>query len=267
MTTVTVVTGAAGLIGARLVRHFVDHGSHVVALDDRDVSSVELFGASRQSQLTIVRANTTNEAEMMSIAGKLARRFGRVDHLIHAAAVTAASDSVDPFGDLVDVDPEVWRRIVDINLTGALISVRSLIELLRVPGRAKVLFLGSIQGSVPTLATGSYAVSKAALVALARQLAAELASCGVTVNVLSLGPIQSRDHTVPDVGQGPTPMRRFGTLDEVARAAACLLGDSFDYMTGAVIPFDGGEHLRPRGNPPRNWLSSPAFENEGSGVL
>ncbi len=267
MTTVTVVTGAAGLIGGRLVRHLVDHGSHVIALDERDASGVDLFGASRQSRLTFLRADTTNPADMTSVAGDVARRYGHVDHFIHAAAVTALSDSVNPFGDLVGVDPEVWRRIVDVNLTGALISVRSLVELLRAAGRAKVLFLGSIQGSVPTLETGSYAVSKAALVALARQLAAELASLRITVNVLSLGPIQATDQTVPDVGEGPTPMRRFGRLDEVAQAAASLLGDCFDYMTGAVIPLDGGEHLRPRGNPPRNRLASTAIQDESFGVL
>ncbi len=267
MTTVAVVTGAAGLIGGHLVRHLVDHGSHVIALDERDASGVDLFGASRQSRLTFVRADTTNLADMTSIGRDVARLYGHVDHFIHAAAVTALSDSVSPFGDVVGVDPDVWRRIIDINLTGALISLRSLIELLRAADRAKVLFLGSIQGSVPTLETGSYAVSKAALVALARQLAAELAPLRITVNVLSLGPIQTTNQTVPDIGEGPTPMRRFGRLDEVAEATASLLGGCFDYMTGAVIPLDGGEHLRPRGNPPRYQVASTAIRDESVEVL
>lgn len=242
MPPVVVVTGAAGVIGAGIANELSAQGSIVVAVDNRPVDA-------RVAET--ISADITSSEDVGAVAAFVASRYGHVDHLIHAAAVTARTPLIDVVAGLVDIDLAIWRQILEVNLTGALICVQRFVDLLRLAPAPKVLFIGSIQGVVPTVGTGGYGVSKAALTGLTRQLAAELAGIGIAVNMLSLGPISDDDGPTFQSAHGPTPMGRFGRPDEVAHAVAAIVSDSFGYMTGAVVPLDGGEHLRPRGNPVR----------------
>ena len=254
---ITVVTGAAGLIGSEVCRELDQQGSRVVAVDS---------STGTNHGIDVFRADITDPAAIASVCAEVTDIYGRVDRLVHAAALTARTPGVGVSGELALIHLDVWRRLIDVNLTGALICVQQFLELLKLSADPKVLLVGSIQGLVPTMGTGAYGVSKAALAGLTRQLAAELAGARIAVNMLSPGPIAGPDHdersmkTKGDAPatRGPTPMERFGTPAEVARAVAAILGESFSYMTGAVIPIDGGEHLRPRpGLPPVQ--SGPEF--------
>lgn len=226
---VAVVTGAAGLIGAEICAELRRGGARVAAVDvvpAHDGLCVDV----------------TDPEALARVADRIRDEHGDVDWLIHAAAVTARTPGRSMGGELAGIDLRVWRGILDDNLTGALVCVQAFLDQLRRSTAARVLLVGSIQGLVPTLGSGAYGVSKAALGALTRQLAAELAPDGVAVNMLAPGPVVE----VGAPGAAPTPMGRVGSPAEVAGAVARLLDESFGYMTGAVIPFDGGEHLRPR---------------------
>ena len=252
--TVAVVTGAAGLIGRAVAEELSSRGSIVVALDKTPV---------RLTAVDMITTDIVRMEEVAAAATLVATRYGKVDQLVHAAAITARSGGVDVRAQLVDVDLPTWQSVLDVNLTGALLCVKGFVRLLRLSPLPKVVMVGSIQGSVPTVGTGMYGVSKAALAALTRQLGAELAADGITVNMLAPGPITDAcNESTPGV-TGPTPMERFGRPGEVAQAVVSMLSDSFNYMTGAVIPLDGGEHLRPRGNPVRQGRSVVS-SSEGS---
>ncbi len=239
---ISVVTGAASAIGMRIASELTSRGSIVVGID-----SLPIDGEFAET----MNADITNEQDVASAAALVASRYDHVDHLVHAAAVTAHTPRIDVVADLINIDLGVWRRILDVNVTGALICVQRFADLMKRASAPRVLLIGSIQGLVPTVGTGGYGVSKVALIGLTRQLAAELATDGIAVNMLSLGPISDADTLKAPPAQGPTPMGRFGEPVEVARAAVALVYDSFSYMTGAIVPLDGGEHLRPRRNPVR----------------
>ncbi len=240
--TISVVTGAASIIGMSIASELTARGSTVVGIDNLPVNG---------QVAEAINIDITSNEDVASAAAFVASRYGHVDHLIHVAAVTAHTPQIDLMADLVSIDLGVWRRIFEVNVTGALICVQRFVDLLRIAPAPKVLLMGSIQGMVPTVGTGGYGVSKAALAGLTRQLAAELAGAEIAVNMLSLGPISDGDTSTSQSLKGPTPMGRFGEPDEVARAVAAIVYDTFSYMTGAVVPLDGGEHLRPRQNPVR----------------
>lgn len=245
-TQVCVVTGAAGLIGKQICVELARQGSHVIAVDVEE---------SLIDRVVSVRADVSDAESIAVVAAQIAVDHGRVDLLVHAAALTGRTPGAGVSGALVDFDLDAWRALIDVNLTGALLCVQKFLGLLLGSSAPRVLLVGSVQGLVPTLGTGAYGVSKGALTALTRQLAAELAKDAVTVNMIVPGPI------VADLGDSPltdrpTPLGRYGSPDEVARAVVSILSEPFGFMTGAVIPLDGGEHLRPRHPPVRGDSAS-----------
>lgn len=247
------VTGAAGLIGEQICVELARQGSHVIAIDAAET---------RIDGVDTVLADVSDATSIAAVATHIAAAYGHVDRLVHAAALTGRTPGRGVSGALVGFDLDAWRALIEVNLTGALVCVQQFLGLLLRSSAPKVLLVGSIQGLVPTLGTGAYGVSKAALTALTRQLAAELAADSVTVNMIAPGPIVADPAadsgaatelgTAPDGPTpegGPTPLGRYGSPSEVARAVGSVLGEPFHFMTGAIIPVDGGEHLRPR-HPP-----------------
>jgi 3-oxoacyl-[acyl-carrier protein] reductase len=244
---VAVVTGAAGQIGSAICEALVAVGATVVG--------VERVGQAPPGTLTL-RADVADPHALTDVAAQVGGRFGRVDWLVHSAALTGRGGLPPGAERLSTVPPAVWNEILRVNLTAGLLCTQAFLPLLRRSRTAHIFLIGSVQGMVPTLGAGCYAASKAALAGLMRQLAAELAEEGIRVNMLSPGPIADEAEIQALVGETPTPLRRYGTPQEVGAAVATLLGAPFEYMTGTEIPLDGGEHLRPRGQPrhdPASW--------------
>lgn len=242
---VAVVTGGGGLIGRELCGVLEHAGHAVVAVD---VGSLDVPGTLR------LEVDVSDPNGMHEAAGAIEEAFGHVDWLIHAAALTGRTRGRQLTGDLASLNLEVWNEVLAINLTGALVCVQSLLPLLTRSAGPRIVIIGSIQGTVPTLGSGAYGVSKAGLAGLTRQLAAELAQRGITVNMVSPGPVADASELARlgnAAAERPTPLGRYGDPAEVALATVGLLGDEYGFMTGAIIPIDGGEHLRPRTGPAR----------------
>lgn len=243
---VVVVAGATGLIGTEICKALGERGARVVGLD---ITGEEMPG------MTLILTDGADQEAVLRAAGQVESMYGRVDWLVHAAALTGRSPGPKTNGDLRTLDIALWNGIVRANLTSALVCVQRFAALMTRSADARILFIGSIQGIVPTLDSGGYAVTKAALTGLMRQFAAEMAPDGITVNMLSPGPIADSaeiERLAASVDQGPTPMVRFGSPEEVASAVCTLMWEPLRYMTGVVIPLDGGEHLRPRHGPKRS---------------
>jgi len=243
---VAVVTGAAGLIGTHITERLVSGGWEVLAMDR---NAVNIPGT------TAYEVDVTDPAAVAAVASQVRKANFTVDCLVHAAAVTGRTPGPDRSGKLAYLPLEVWEEYLRVNLTSALICVQAFLEQLVCSPAPRILLIGSIQGLIPTVGSGGYGVAKVALGGLARQLAAELAPEGVCVNLLSPGPIADVAEQARlglDITSGATPAGRYGSPEEVAGAVALLLDDAFSYMTGAVIPLDGGEHLRPRHPPQRS---------------
>lgn len=240
------VTGVAGLIGGTIADVLTERGTDVIGVDAAKPDP--------ERWARVVRLDLTDEEAVHHAAETVRAEYGALDTIVHAAAMTGRSPDLVPHT-LRTVDLALWRRVVDVNLTGALVCAREFGALLRPGPLAQILMVGSIQGLVPTMGASAYAVSKAALMGLVRQLGAEFAADGVRVNLVAPGPIADEAEIVRlhanGVDEAPTPLARFGRPREIAETIADLATGSFALMTGATIPVDGGEHLRPRTGPVR----------------
>jgi len=250
---VAVVTGVAGLIGARIADVLTERGIEVIGVD---VIGVDAVAAHRGTPggWRMVQVDLTDESAVRHAATAVHAEHGGIDAIVHSAAMTGRSPSLGTHT-LRTVDLDLWRRVIEVNLTGALVCIREFGALLRAKPCGQILVVGSVQGLVPTMGASAYAVSKAALTGLVRQFAAEFAPEGIGVNLVAPGPVADEEELrrLRDEGlsEAPTPMGAFVRPRDMAEAICDLVTGSFQFMTGAVIPIDGGEHLRPRHGPSR----------------
>lgn len=141
-----------------------------------------------------------------------------------------------------------WDDVLAVNLTGAFKSVRATLPALRRSESGRVVFVSSINGLRGNFGQANYAAAKAGLIGLARSLAKELARDGVTVNVVAPGFIDTAmtralPQEVRERAVDRTPLRRVGTPEEVGALVRFLCGDTAGFITGAVVPIDGGQLL------------------------
>jgi NAD(P)-dependent dehydrogenase (short-subunit alcohol dehydrogenase family) len=164
--------------------------------------------------------------------------------LVHTAAVEVRASAVETTDD-------DWQRIIDVNLKSAFLSLKFGLPRLVASGGGSVVILGSVLGAIGSPGYAAYCASKGALVNLAKQAASEHAADGVRVNVVSPSATDTGlfARVAAATGQGDelmarvaagTPMRRLGTADDVVEAVLFLAGPSSAYISGTVLPVDGG---------------------------
>jgi NAD(P)-dependent dehydrogenase (short-subunit alcohol dehydrogenase family) len=172
------------------------------------------------------------------------RANGRLDVLVHTAAVEVRASAVDTSDD-------DWQRVLDVNLKSAFLSLKFGLPRLVASGGGAVVLLGSVLGAIGSPGYAAYCASKGALVNLAKQAASEHAADGVRVNVVSPSATDTGlfarvaaatgdgDALMARVSAG-TPMRRLGTAADVVEAVLFLAGPGSTYISGTVLPVDGG---------------------------
>ena len=185
-----------------------------------------------------------NDAEQVDTAfDQIERELGQVEVLVSNAGITA--DML-----VLRMSDDDFMRVIDTNLAGALrVARRALPRMMRARW-GRIIFVGSVVGTVGQAGQANYAASKAGLVGLARSLAREYASRNVTVNVVAPGPIESEmlDAVTAerrDLIAQAVPLGRMGEPREVAATVAFLAGEDAGFVTGAVVPVDGGLGMGP----------------------
>ncbi|HEV8372355.1 MAG TPA: SDR family oxidoreductase, partial [Actinomycetota bacterium] len=198
---------------------------------------------SRAGECLALPADLSSEQECLRLAGELGEREQRVHVLVNNAGATWGAP-------LEEYPAAAWDKLLDLNLKAPFFLTRALLPLLRAAATAddpaRVINVGSIDGlRVPPLPTYAYSASKAGVHHLTRVLARELGPQGVTVNAIAPGPFESKmmARTLREFGEAivaAAPLGRIGRPDDVVGAALYLAGRAGAYVTGAVIPVDGG---------------------------
>ena len=224
-----IVTGASRGIGAAIAQYFLDDGDRVVALS-RSGAAPE--GCALSLAVDVAYSSQVNDAVKQAIA-----ELGPVDVAVINAGVTRD-------GLAVRMSDEQWREVLATDLDGAFYTARATIASMIRARSGSMIFIGSISPFIGVPGQANYAAAKAGLVGLARSLAKEVASRGVTVNVVAPGLIET-DMT-SDLGAAKDemasmiPMGRIGQPSDIAGVVGFLASKHSRYITGAVIAIDGG---------------------------
>ncbi|HEX4868095.1 MAG TPA: SDR family oxidoreductase [Acidimicrobiales bacterium] len=238
-----VVTGGGSGIGTMIARGFVQAGARVIIASRKEPSLKEVADElSAIGECSYIVADLSTEEGCRSLGAAVAERWDALDVLVNNAGANWGAP-------LAEQDHASWQRVLSVNVEGVFHTTKFLLPLLQAAGTvdapARVINIGSVDGiQVPGFETYAYSASKAAVHQMTRHLAKHLAPT-ITVNAIAPGPFQSRmmRATLEAAGdQMPKmmPLKRIGRDEDMAGAAIFLASEASSFMTGAIIPVDGG---------------------------
>jgi NAD(P)-dependent dehydrogenase (short-subunit alcohol dehydrogenase family) len=241
---VAVVSGGTRGIGLMIARGLLQAGASVyISSRKAEAGQAAVEELSKYGVVISIPADVSREEEGIRLAAEVARSEEGVHILVNNAGTNWAAP-------LAEFPAHGWDKVVDLNLKAPFYLTRAFLPLLEAAGTAddpaRVINVGSIDGlRVPGFPTYSYAASKAGLHQLTRVLARELGPRHITVNAVAPGPFESKmmAATLEALGDeiaASSPLGRIGRPDDMAGVAVFLAGRGSAYVTGAVIPVDGG---------------------------
>jgi 3-oxoacyl-[acyl-carrier protein] reductase len=229
MNRVVLVTGGSRGIGLACARRFAALGDRVAVTYNSSPPPDGLFG---------VKCDVTDAAQVDAAFKEIEEKFGPVEILVSNAGIT--KDTL-----LLRMSEADFAAVVDANLTAAFRVVKRATQGMLRARKGRIILMSSVVGLLGSAGQANYAASKAGLVGFARSLARELGSRSITVNVVAPGPVET-DMTAA-LGEDrlkelttQVPLARMATADEIAGVVEFLAGPDAGYVTGAVIPVDGG---------------------------
>ena len=223
------VTGGNRGIGLAIARAFQTAGDKVAVTHRGSGAPEGLFG---------VRCDVSDPEQVAAAFDEVEAAYGRVEVLVANAGITDD-------GLLLRMDEEQFGKVVDVNLAGAYrVAKRAASSMLR-NRKGRMIFISSVVGLSGGAGQVNYAASKAGLVGMARSIARELGSRNITANVVAPGFVTTdMTESLPEKRKqeilGQIPLARFASTEEVAATVEWLASDAAAYITGAVIPVDGG---------------------------
>ncbi len=239
---VAIVTGASRGIGKAIALRLASAGALVVAGARADhaqavVGEIDESGGTALA----VTLDVTEPASVAGMAQAALERFGRIDVLVNNAGIVR--DQL-----LLRMKPAEWDAVIATNLTAAFACCRAVLRPMVKQRSGRIVNIGSVVGRTGNPGQANYAASKAGLEGFTRSLALEVASRGITANVVAPGMIETDmtaalDERARDALCSRIPMSRLGTSDEVAGAVCFLASDEASYITGQVVSVNGGMQL------------------------
>ena len=230
------VTGAARGIGLATTHLLIEQGWNVAMIDrdgDELTTAAKQFNAARPFVYDVSQADQVEE-----MVSAVRSAFGRIDALVNNAGVA-------DFGPIEQTDFARWRRVMETNLDGVFLTSQAVIPSLK-ETRGALVNIGSISGLRASTLRVAYGTSKAAVIHLTKQQAAELGEYGIRANCVCPGPVRTKlamaVHSPEIIAayHDAIPLNRYGTERELAEVIAFLCSDKASYVTGQVIAADGG---------------------------
>ncbi len=237
---VAIVTGGARGIGYAVAEKYLMSGASVALWDmDAERLNTAVKELSAHGRVISCALDLTDDAAVNSATDEVMAAFDKIDILVNNAGITGGN------GKLWDLEPDVWRNVIDANLTAPFLTCHAVVPKMIENGWGRIVNVASIAGKDGNPNASHYSASKAGLIGLTKSLGKELAKEGVLVNCIT--PAAARTEIFDQMAQehidfmlSKIPMERFLQVDEVAKMVAWLSSEDCSFSTGAVFDISGG---------------------------
>jgi meso-butanediol dehydrogenase / (S,S)-butanediol dehydrogenase / diacetyl reductase len=234
------VTGAARGIGLAVTRRFLREGWNVALLDIDAVQLGKTFAALADPGRTVaIECDVSSSPQVQAAVKRVDERFGRLDALVNNAGIAV-------FKPMLEHTAAEWERVLAVNLTGPFLCTQACAPLILRSGGGSVVNIASISGLRASTLRAAYGTSKAGLIHLTRQQAAELGNLGIRVNAIAPGPVDTamaKEVHTADIRadyHDTIPLNRYGSEDEIASGVWFLCSPDASYVNGQTLAVDGG---------------------------
>jgi 3-oxoacyl-[acyl-carrier protein] reductase len=251
---VAIVTGSRRGIGRSIAMALANAGADLVVCDlivnDGKLNEVagEIKKLGRKS--SALKVDVARRADVEEMVKQTVGQFGRIDILVNCAGVWIAGQT------LLECNEDDWDKVINVNLKGTYLCCHAVAKTMVNQKGGNIINLSSQVGLIPSPGLGAYAISKAGIIMLTKQLALELANNNIRVNVLAPGVVKTdfnrnlwKDSKAAKQIADSIPLGRLAEPDDIAGAVLFLTSADSSYITGTVINIDGG--WRPGSSPPR----------------
>jgi NAD(P)-dependent dehydrogenase (short-subunit alcohol dehydrogenase family) len=236
---VILIIGATGGIGSAAVKRFDEEGASVVLFSRNSEKLKELSGDLKNDHL-IFEGDALNSEDLENAVSKTVKKFGRVDSLIHAVG----SIVLKP---IHNTDVETFKNVLDLNLTSPFLAIKASIQQMQKQKQGSIVVVSSVAGSKGLMNHEAISAAKGGLEAMIRSASVTYAKRGIRFNGVALGLVDTplakfltQNEISKKASTSLHPMGRIGVPEDVTEALLYLASDDSSWVTGAILPIDGG---------------------------
>ena len=242
---VAVVTGGTRGIGLGITKALISKGFSVV-MSSRSISDeAQKLIDSNPEKAFFFAADISNESDIDNLVAFADEKFGAIDLLVNNAGVAPKVRK-----DILEITPDDFDYVTDINLKGTFFVTQKFVSLLAKKGNARIVNVSSMSAYTASVNRGEYCVAKAGVSMITKLFAARLAEFGISVIEIRPGIIETdmtakvKEKYETLISDGITPIRRMGQPEDIAKCVVSIAEGNFDFCTGTVIDCDGGFNVR-----------------------
>ncbi len=242
---VAVVTGGSRGIGLGIAKELLKEDFFVVLSARNKSDELEKLQKEFQDKILFVSCDISKSDEVENLVSEVKEKFGKIDLLVNNAGVAPRERK-----DILEITPEDFDFVNDINLKGTFFVTQKFVPLLRENGVGRIVNISSMSAYTASVNRGEYCISKAGISMITKLFAARLAEFGISVLEIRPGIIETdmtakvKEKYEKLIDEGITPIKRMGKPEDIGKCVAAVAKGNFDFCTGTVIDCDGGFNVR-----------------------